>query len=119
MGRTIRQRRRHRGQHDRAAAHRSGVPACASTFQVGALSAAQWVPWLLIGLPAAVWVDRSRRRRLMLGCDVLRAVLVGSIPVAAAFNRLGMAQLFEVALLTVLATVVFQVAYLSYVPILL
>jgi len=55
----------------------------------------------------------------MLGCDVLRAVLVGSIPVAAAFNRLGMAQLFEVALLTVLATVVFQVAYLSYVPILL
>ncbi|MEP7024190.1 MAG: MFS transporter [Actinomycetota bacterium] len=91
----------------------------ASTFQVGALSAAQWVPWVLIGLPAGVWVDRSRRRRLMLGCDLLRAVLIGSIPVAGAFHRLGMAQLFVVALLTGLATVVFQVAYLSYVPILL
>jgi MFS family permease len=91
----------------------------ASTFAVGALSAAEWVPWLLIGLPAGVWVDRSRCRPLMLGCDVLRAVLIVSVPVTAAFDRLGMAQLFVVAALTGLATVVFQVAYLSYVPIIL
>lgn len=91
----------------------------ASTFQVGALAAAEWVPWLLIGLPAGVWVDRSRCRPLMLGCDVLRAVLIASVPVAAAIDRLGMAQLFVVAVLTGLATVVFQVAYLSYVPTLL
>jgi MFS family permease len=91
----------------------------ASAFQVGALAAAEWVPWLLIGLPAGVWVDRSRCRPLMIGCDVLRAALIASVPVAAAFDRLGMAQLFVVAALTGLATVVFQVAYLSYVPALL
>jgi MFS family permease len=91
----------------------------ASTFQVGALAAAEWVPWLLIGLPAGVWVDRSRCRPLMIGCDLLRAALIASVPVAAAFDRLGMPQLFVVAALTGLATVVFQVAYLSYVPTLL
>jgi hypothetical protein len=91
----------------------------AGTFAVGALAAAQWVPWLLIGLPAGVWVDRSRRRPLMIGCDLLRAALIASVPVAAAVDRLGMAQLFVVAGLTGFVTVVFQVAYLSYVPILL
>lgn len=91
----------------------------ASTFAIGALAAAQWVPWLIIGLPAGVWVDRSRCRPLMIGCDLLRAALIASVPVAAAFDRLGMPQLFVVAGLTGFVTVVFQVAYLSYVPILL
>ena len=91
----------------------------ASTFAIGALAAAQWVPWLLIGLPAGVWVDRSRCRPLMIGCDLLRAALIASVPVAAALDRLGMPQLFVVAGLTGFVTVVFQVAYLSYVPILL
>lgn len=88
----------------------------ATPFQVGALAAAEWTPWLLIGLPAGVWVDRSRCRPLMIWCDVARAALIGSIPVAAAFDALGMAQLFAVAFTTGLATVVFQVAYQAYVP---
>ena len=35
----------------------------ATAFEVGLLSALEWLPWLLIGLPAGVWVDRSRRRQ--------------------------------------------------------
>ncbi|MGI8762359.1 MAG: MFS transporter [Jatrophihabitantaceae bacterium] len=88
----------------------------ASAFEVGALSAAEWVPWLLIGLPAGVWVDRSRCRPLMLACDLVRAVLIASVPIAAAFHRLGLGQLFAVAGLTGIATVIFQVAYVSYLP---
>lgn len=88
----------------------------AGGVEVGALSAAEWLPWLLIGLPAGVWVDRSRRRMLMLGCDVVRALLLGSVPIAAAFGSLYLAQLYIVAFGTGLATVVFQVAYQAYPP---
>jgi hypothetical protein len=91
----------------------------ATAFEVGALAAAEWLPWLLIGLPAGVWVDRSRCRPILLGCDVVRALLIASVPVAAAFGVLGLAQLFAVAFLTGTATVLFQVAYLSYLPTLL
>jgi hypothetical protein len=46
-----------------------------STFLVGALTAAAYLPWLLIGLPAGAWVDRLDRRRLMVVCDLASAVL--------------------------------------------
>jgi predicted MFS family arabinose efflux permease len=88
----------------------------ATAFEVGLLSALEWLPWLLIGLPAGVWVDRSRRRPLLIWCDVARLVFIGSLPVAAAFDVLTIGQLFGVALATGLATVLFQVAYQSYLP---
>lgn len=88
----------------------------ASAFAVGALGAAEWLPWLLIGLPAGVWVDRARRRRLMLGCDLMRALLLASIPVVAALHVLRLWQLFAVAFGLGMATVVFQVAYQAYPP---
>jgi predicted MFS family arabinose efflux permease len=88
----------------------------ASAFEVGLLSALEWLPWLLIGLPAGVWVDRSRKRPLLISCDVARMLLIGSLPLAAAWHVLTIWQLFAVALVTGLMTVVFQVAYQSYLP---
>jgi predicted MFS family arabinose efflux permease len=88
----------------------------ASAFEVGVLSALEWLPWLLIGLPAGVWVDRSRRRPLMVSCDIVRTALVASIPVAAAFDALTIGQLLAVAFGTGVATVLFQVAYQAYLP---
>jgi MFS family permease len=88
----------------------------ASTFQVGLLSAATTVPFLIIALPAGVVVDRIAKRRLMIGCDVARMIIIGSVPVAAALGVLTLGQLFAVALLTGLLTVFFDVAYQSYVP---
>jgi MFS family permease len=88
----------------------------ASAFEVGALAAAEWLPWLLIGLPAGAWVDRLRCRPLLIACDVARALLVGSVPLAAAFGVLTLAQLYIVALLAGVATVFFQVAYQAYLP---
>lgn len=88
----------------------------ATAFEVGVLAALEWLPWLLIGLPAGVWVDRSRRRPLMVGCDLARTVLVASVPVAAAFDVLSIGQLLVVAFATGVATVLFQVAYQSYLP---
>src|ERR1022692_2793399 len=75
----------------------------ASTFEVGLL-------------PAGLVVDRLAKRWLMLGCDVARMVLIGSVPVAAVLGVLTLGQLYAVALLTGVGTVFFDVAYQSYVP---
>jgi MFS family permease len=88
----------------------------ASAFQIGALTAAVWLPWLLIGLPAGAWVDRLPYRPVLVGCDLVRLVLIGSVPVAAAAGVLGLPQLYLVAFGTGAATVFFQVAYQAYLP---
>lgn len=91
----------------------------ASAFEVGALTAAEWLPWLLIGLPAGVLVDRSRCRPLLIWCDIARAALIATVPIAAAAGVLTIGQLLVVALTVGMASVLFQVAYTSYLPILL
>jgi MFS family permease len=88
----------------------------ASTFAVGLLTAAGTASFLLVALPAGLVVDRVAKRWLMLGCDLARMVIIGSVAAAAAFKVLTMTQLFVVALLSGLATVFFDVAYQSYVP---
>jgi MFS family permease len=91
----------------------------ASTLQVGLLTAASTVCFLLVALPAGLVVDRIAKRRLMIGCDLARMLIIGSVPLAALLGVLTMAQLFAVALLSGLATVFFDVAYQSYVPVLI
>jgi MFS family permease len=90
----------------------------ASAFEVGALAAAEWLPWLLAGLPAGAWVDRWRKRPLLVACDLVRMVLLGSVPAAAAVGALTLGQLFAVAFLTGICTVFFQVGYQAYLPVL-
>ncbi|KOG50508.1 MFS transporter [Streptomyces decoyicus] len=91
----------------------------APTFAVGLLSACTWLPWLLIGLPVGVWVDRLRRRPLMLGAAGLSLVLFAAVPVLARYGGLSLGLLITVALLTGAAAVVFQTAYSAYLPALL
>ncbi|MGH3382805.1 MAG: MFS transporter, partial [Actinoallomurus sp.] len=91
----------------------------ASTFQVALLSAAAWLPWLLIGLPAGAWVDRLPRRPVMLACDLAALLLFLSVPVAAWLGRLTIGQLLAVALGAGTASVFFQTAYQAHLPSLL
>jgi MFS family permease len=91
----------------------------ASAFQVGLLTAASTVAIVLIGLPAGVWVERVRRRPVMVAADLFRFGLMGSVPVAAAFHLLTLLQLYLVALLAGAATVMFDVAHMSYLPFLI
>jgi MFS family permease len=53
----------------------------ASTFRIALLQAASWLPWLLIGLPVGVWVDRLPRRPLLIVCNVVALVALVSVPV--------------------------------------
>ncbi|MFI1581633.1 MFS transporter [Embleya sp. NPDC020630] len=88
----------------------------ASPGQVGALAALGTVAFLLIGLPAGAWVDRMRRRRVMMVADLVRAALIGSIPLAWWLDVLTLPQLYAVVLLNGCATVFFDVGSQSFVP---
>ena len=88
----------------------------ATTFEMGLLTAASTAAFLIVGLPAGVWVDRVRRRRLMISADIGRLLALGSIPVAYAVGGLTLAQLFVVTLVSGILTVFFDVAYQSYLP---
>jgi MFS family permease len=88
----------------------------ATAFQVAALSAVEFSPFLLFTLPVGVWVDRLARRPIMVVADVGRTAALGSIPVAAAFGQLGLAQLYAVGFVAGTLTVFFDVSYQSYLP---
>ncbi|WP_405007654.1 MFS transporter [Kitasatospora purpeofusca] len=88
----------------------------ASTFRIGLLSAASWAPWLVMGLPAGVWVDRLPRRTVMLVAAAVSLVLFTAVPAAAWAGRLSTGLLLTVALLTGTAAVFFQTAYTAYLP---
>jgi MFS family permease len=88
----------------------------ASPLQMGYLTALETVAFLVIGLPAGAWVDRWRRKRVLVTADVVRAVTLASLPIAYLTGVLTLGQLFVVAAVTGAATVFFDVAYQSYLP---
>jgi MFS family permease len=88
----------------------------ATPFQLGLLSAAQLAPGFLAGLAAGAWVDRLRRRPLLIGADVGRAALLATIPLAGLLGVLRIEQLYVVTFLVSILTVVFDVSYQSYLP---
>lgn len=88
----------------------------ASPFQMGILNGAGAAAVLFFGLFAGAWVDRLRRRQLLIACDLGRAALLASIPAAAFLHRLGMGQLYLVAPAAAVLDVLFDVAYQAYIP---
>jgi len=88
----------------------------ATPFAVGLLEAVQFAAFPLLGLVAGVWVDRWSRRATMLVADVVRALALTSIPLAAMAHVLGFAQLVAVAACVGVASVFFEIAYQSLVP---
>lgn len=88
----------------------------ASPFQLGLLGAAQFAPFLLVSLFAGVWVDRLRRRPILIFSNFASALLLGSIPLVALLQVLQIEYLYLVGFLTGISTVFFQVAYQTYLP---
>jgi MFS family permease len=88
----------------------------ASAFEVAALTTVEFLPFLLVSLPAGVWVDRLPRRPILIAGDLARAALLASIPIAYFFDALTIWQLFGVGFFVGIATVFFDIAYQSYLP---
>lgn len=83
----------------------------ADSTAVGLIAAAVWLPWLVVGLPVGAWVDRMRKRPVMITCDLVSATALLSIPAAALLNLLTYAHLVVVALLCGMSAVCFNTAY--------
>jgi MFS family permease len=88
----------------------------ATPFEMGVLSALETAAFLLIGLPAGAWVDRWRRKRVLVTNDLIRGLALATLPLAWAMHALSLPLLFVVATITGTATVFFDVAYQSYLP---
>ena len=84
----------------------------ASAAQMGFIVAAELMPHLLFSLFAGVWIERSRRRRrLMIVADLGRALLLASVPLAAAFDVLSFPQLYAVAFGVGTLAVLFEISW--------
>lgn len=88
----------------------------ASPLQMGLLTAAGTAPNLIFGLVAGVWVDRVRRRRLMIAADFIRVALLLTIPVAWILGDVRIELLYLVTFLNGAMKVFFDVAWMSYLP---
>ncbi|SJM59228.1 MFS transporter [Agrococcus casei] len=88
----------------------------ATELQVGFLNAAAVAAFLVVGLPAGAWIDRMRKRRVMITADLVRAVALSLLPLLWWLDVLAMWQLYAVALVLGIATVFFDVSYQSVIP---
>jgi MFS family permease len=84
----------------------------ANAAQMGYLGAATLMPHLLFSLPAGVWLERvAGRRRIMIGADIGRALLLASVPLAHGFDAVTFGQLYAVAFATGCLAVLFDISY--------
>jgi MFS family permease len=88
----------------------------ATPWELGLLNAAGYAPFLLATLPAGAWLDRERKRPILLASSVLRAAIVAIVPLASALGWLRLEVLVGVALAHGILTVVYDVGWLSFVP---
>src|SRR5450432_380449 len=88
----------------------------AGPLEVAGLRSAEIVAGLMFGLLAGAWVDRLRRRPVLIVADAGRAILLGSVPVAALGGWLSLAQLLVVAFGAAIFTAFFDAADPAYLP---
>jgi len=91
----------------------------ATPLQLGWLSVLGVLPGALVAWWAGAWIDRRSRRKVLIGADWARALLIISVPVAALLGSLTLIQLGGVAALVCMATVIFEIADHAYLPVIL
>lgn len=88
----------------------------AGPVEISFIRSAELIAGLLIGLVVGAWVDRLRRRPILIWADLGRAVLLGSIPVAFVFFELTLVHLLVVAFAAAVLSTFFDVADNAYLP---
>lgn len=87
-----------------------------SPAQAGIAGALRALPYIIFSLPVGALIDRWDRKRVMILCDIGRALALASIPIALAFHRLTIVQLFAVALIEGTLFVFFNLAEVACLP---
>ncbi|HEX3630760.1 MAG TPA: MFS transporter [Candidatus Dormibacteraeota bacterium] len=88
----------------------------ASPVEVGLLNAVQTLAWPIVGLLIGVWVDRLPRRRILIGSDAARALVLITIPAAFAFGHLTLPHLIIAAGIAGVFSVAFDLAANAHLP---
>jgi MFS family permease len=88
----------------------------ATSFQMGILQALHSLPFFLFSLFVGVWIDRTKRKPFLLYANVISAALLLTIPLLYFFDILSIYHLYVIIFLTATAGMIFELAYLSYIP---
>ncbi|HEX4829598.1 MAG TPA: MFS transporter [Trebonia sp.] len=88
----------------------------ATVIQVGVLNALRFVPVIALSLLAGVWLDRRKRKPVLIACALGNAVLIGMVPLSQATGILSIGLLYVIVTLAGLLSMFFDVGALSYVP---
>ncbi len=88
----------------------------AGPAQMALLRGADFVPHLLFGLFAGVWIDRARRQPILVGADLGRAVLLATIPLATVLGVVSFPQLWVVVFAVSSLTACSSLAAVSLLP---
>lgn len=88
----------------------------ATEWEMGVLNAAEFAAFLAIGLPAGAWVDRMRKRHVLVATDLVRAAVLAVVVVAALTGAASVPLLVGAALVIGVCRLFFDVAHQSYVP---
>lgn len=87
-----------------------------SPIQTGFASATRVLPYLILSLPAGALLDRWDRKRVMIVCDIGRAISLASVPLAFAIGQLTLVQLYLVSFIEGSLFVFFNIAQISCLP---
>jgi MFS family permease len=85
-------------------------------FELGILNALGFIAFPVLGLFVGVWVDRVRRKPILIGMSLIQVIALATVPAAFVLGELGLDQLYLVALVMGTTTLFFDVAYQSYLP---
>lgn len=88
----------------------------AGALRVGMLAAAETAPFLVIGLPAGVWLERVPRRPVLVATGLLRTAVLAVVPVSYVLGWLSLSELILVAFSLGLLTTLFDIAWQAYLP---
>lgn len=88
----------------------------ASEWEMGLLNAAEQAAFLVIGLPVGAWVDRMRKRRVLIVADVIRSIVLAVLVAITVTGHASIPVLIAVALAISVCNTFFDVAYQSFVP---
>jgi MFS family permease len=92
------------------------VTVSATPFDLALLSSLEVIPAIVVGALAGGWIDRSRKRRMLIMADIVRAGVVLSIPLVAWWSTITIVQLYAIAVVVGGASALFRLADLAYLP---
>jgi predicted MFS family arabinose efflux permease len=88
----------------------------ATPFDMAALGIAALLPGFLVGLLGGAWIDRRKRRPVMVAADLGRAAILLAVPLLAVLGHLQIWHLLIVSGLLSMLSMLFDIAYQSYLP---